>query len=217
MGNEWSGKRLASDVGMDPTKLLSALYKDGWIEPTTRPDMWSNTMQGNALAQAKARRVSRVVAQRHLDALMERVRDLKKDPRSLYRVYRLALFGSFTDPNATDVGDVDVVIELATKEPNWERHLVLEDAYREGETARGRNFGGFLDRLLSPRLDPLKFLKARSAVLSIHDASEYEGLALSAFTVIYEDPIDEPDRKPAGARHAPAVSTQEHDDRSHNP
>ena len=43
------------------------------------------------LAQAKGRRVSRAAAQRHLDALLERVRLLKQDPHHLYRVHRLAL------------------------------------------------------------------------------------------------------------------------------
>lgn len=206
LGAEWSGEGLASELALDSGTLLSALHQEGWITPSPRPGAWTNTIQGNALAQAKARRVSRSVAQRHLDALMERVHTLKEDRSQLYRVYRVALFGSFADPNAKDVGDVDVVIELATKEPNWERHLALEDAYREAEDARGRNFRGFLDRLLAPRLDPLKFLKARSSVLSIHDASEYEGLPMSTFTVIYEDPIDEPDRTiPAVARSAPRL------------
>jgi predicted nucleotidyltransferase len=179
---------------MDAAEVLPFLQREGWIELRSRTDLWRNTMQGNALAQAKARRVSRAVAQRHLDALLQRVRALKSDGHHLYRVYRVALFGSFTDPTAAEVGDVDVVIELATKEPNWERHLALEEMYREAESARGRRFPSFLDRLVAPQLDPFKFLKGRSAVISIHDAREYEGIPLSAFKVIYEDPIDEPGR-----------------------
>jgi len=118
----------------------------------------------------------------------------------VFRVHRVALFGSFADPTAADVGDVDVVIELATKEPDWERHLALEEVYREAEAARGRRFGSFFDRLVAPQVDPFKFLKGRSAVISIHDAREYAGVPLSAFKVIYEDPIDEPGRtRPSAA------------------
>ena len=202
VGTEWSGKHLAAELDIqDAKKLMTGLQEGGWIEPRAGADTWINTMQGNALAQARGRRVSRAAAQRHLDALLERVRLLKSDPHHLYRVHRLALFGSFSDPTVDEVGDVDVVVELATKEPNWERHLELENAYREAEEAGGRRFATFLDRLLAPRLDPLKFLKARSPILSIHDAAEYEAIPRAAFTEIYEDPIDEPSRtNPSGGR-----------------
>ncbi len=182
VGAEWSGEALARELDADSSRLLPALHEGGWIEPRSRPDMWINTMQGNALAQAKARRVSRATAQRHLDALLDRARALKSDPRQLYRVERIALFGSFADADRADVGDVDVVIELTTKEPNWERHLTLEEAYRDREERDGRTFRSFIDRLLAPRQDPYRLLKGRSA-----------------FRTIFDEPADEPERAdPAG-------------------
>jgi predicted nucleotidyltransferase len=194
VGRQWSGADLAADLRSDASYLLGELAHEGLIESGDAADVWSNTIKGNAFAQARARRVSRATAQRHLDAFLERVEALRSDPRFLYRVERVALFGSFVDPNQQDVGDVDLVAEYVTKEPNWDRHLELEERYREAEDARGRTFRGFIDRLLAPRIDPRRFLKGRSSVLSIHDADEYEVIPLESFRVIYEDPADEPDR-----------------------
>ncbi len=199
VGDEWSGSKLATDVGVtSPEVLLQALEQDGFIERRDRIDVWRLTIKGNALAHAKARRVSRGAAQRQLDEFLVRIQQLKTDPHHLWRVHRVSLFGSFADPASPEVGDVDLVVELATKEPNWARHTQLEETYRQRERERGRRFDTFFDELAAPRLDPIAFLKSRSAVLSIHDAREFEALPRTIFKTIYEDPIDEPTRTKQG-------------------
>ena len=204
IGHEWHGARLADEVGASAAaQLLRALVEEGLVERLDGSDLWRATIKGNALAQAKARRISRAAAQRQLDAFLARVQELKADPHHLWRVHRVSLFGSFADPTAADVGDVDLVVELATKEPNWARHVKLEEAYRQRESKNGRRFPSFIDELISPRQDPIRFLKSRSAVLSIHDSTEFEAFPRSIFSVIYEDPIDEPGRTHPGDMSSP--------------
>ncbi len=204
VGREWSGARLSSDVGVaDAAQFLAALEHEGLIERSGEADTWTATIKGNALANARGRRVARATAQRHLDAFLERVKALREEPRFLWRVHRVALFGSFADPKVTEVGDVDLVVELAAKEPNWARHLELEERYRRAERARARRFASFFAELTAPRVDPLRYLKGRSSILSIHDSLEYDAFPMSAFTILYEDPIDEPNRTRPGDFRSP--------------
>jgi hypothetical protein len=90
-----------------------------------------------------------------------------------------------------------------TKELSWARHIELEEAYRQRERDDGRRFSSPFAELISPRQDPIRFLISRSAVLSIHDSTEFEAFPRSIFKVIYEDPVDEPGRTQPGDMSVP--------------
>lgn len=127
-------ERLTARLGLQPTR-----WGPGAVELTTH---------GHAAANASfARPVKRATAQRHLDALLERVEALNADPEAKATVEGVWLFGSFTDPQVDRVGDVDVILDVA---PRGDRPLLHEV------------------------LDVWKRLKGGSAVISLHDKAHLD-------------------------------------------
>lgn len=190
--SEWTNESLAHEARLGEagaTALRRKLQRHGFIERVHgRPGHWQTTLKGDALANARLRRVRRVTAERALADLIERAKTLAHLGHHVWKVRRLAVFGSFLDHKADDVGDVDVIVELGTKLPDWSAHLQAEDSYRQREREHGRVFRSFIDELLSPRTDPLRFLKGRSSVVSLHDPADEAGLEGARFEIVYEDP-----------------------------
>ena len=98
---DWSVERLQSVLGADPSEvacLLEALLNERLVESADRPEFWRTTSAGSALALATARPVSRTAAQRHVDAFLARLAEVRADTRWLYKARRVYLFGHFLDP-----------------------------------------------------------------------------------------------------------------------
>jgi predicted nucleotidyltransferase len=53
--------------------------------------------------------------------LLDRVGQVNRDPYFLGKVVRVVLFGSMLKPEADRLSDVDVAVELATKETDFDR------------------------------------------------------------------------------------------------
>ena len=65
--------------------------------------------------------VTRETADRLLDNLLTRAKEIDADPQYLYGISRLAVFGSYL--TAKDkLGDIDIAVELGPKERVPERH-----------------------------------------------------------------------------------------------
>ena len=99
-----------------------------WPATEWGPGAMRLTVKGHAVANASfAQPVKRSTAQRHLDAFLERVDAMNADPESPIWVSSVWLFGSFADPEVDPVGDIDLVVETATRgRPNFYAAL---DAY----------------------------------------------------------------------------------------
>lgn len=70
------------------------------------------TDKGLALAGAAAtKRIPRKTAERKFRGLLERAEKVNSDPYTARLVERIWLFGSLLDPEKSDVGDIDVVVE----------------------------------------------------------------------------------------------------------
>ncbi len=203
----WTEALLREQLGLtaDGARALTgALVAAGYIAaadgrlPMVGDDLegtagrWQTTARGNALAAARTTRVARAVAERHLRGLLARVEEVNRDARWLYRVRRVVLFGSYLDPAAATLGDVDAAIELAWKGGDRSYHGVPMQAYLAQARAGGRRFCTFLDQLAAPEEDVRKFLKGGSRILSFHPLADLDALGGAGWAelrhqVIFED------------------------------
>src|SRR5688572_5868025 len=95
--SEWRVEQFQDVLHADlseATAVLAALWHEGYVEPARQPGLWRTTPRGHAFALATARPVSRAAAQRHLDAFLARLIEVRDDPRWLYTVRQVSLFGS---------------------------------------------------------------------------------------------------------------------------
>lgn len=148
---------------------------------------WITTTQGNALAQASfGRPITRKTADRLLQAVVGRVRTYNADPSFLLTVAELAVFGSYLDPSADRLGDVDIAATVARREADGQQHV--EKVLDYGNVS-GRYFATFTDQLHWPRKELFLALKARSTAISL--TTEDVSALTDRFEVIYrvsEDP-----------------------------
>lgn len=73
--------------------------------------MGETTTRGNVLAQASFRRpITRVTAERHLKAVIQRVADYNADPKYLFYIEQIIVFGSYLNPDVSLLGDIDIAI-----------------------------------------------------------------------------------------------------------
>ena len=184
---DWVGERLGLAADASRT-LFDALAADGLIERDPDfddEDRWRLTVQGNALTNATAARpVKRTTAARALDGLLERAEQINADDELAYQVDEIVVFGSYLDPDAEVVGDVDVAIGLS---PRYEGDELQRrsDARIDAAARSGRRFPNFVEQLAWPQLELLHLLKGGSRVLSlttiddrILDTAVYEGVFL---------------------------------------
>ena len=170
-------------------RLIEALVEQGFLEPdpdrNQDQDRWRLTVQGNALTNATAARpVKRTTAARALAGLLERAEQINADDELAYQVDEIVVFGSYLDPDAEVVGDVDVAIGLS---PRYEGDELQRrsDARIDAAARSGRRFPNFVEQIAWPQLELLHLLKGGSRVLSlttiddrILDTAGYEGVFL---------------------------------------
>jgi predicted nucleotidyltransferase len=129
---------------------------------------WETTVRGNALAQASFRKpISRQTAERHLKAVLERVEEYNTDPTHIYEIVRMIVFGSYLEPRASQLGDLDLsIITRVRAESDPALGDLSERALAYAE-ASGRQFGSFFDRLNWAEKELVQFLRHRVAAISI--------------------------------------------------
>lgn len=179
-GRQFTAGRFEDRLGLDPdaaAALCQTLADAGYLEPADDLDddgpWWQLTLAGGALTNATAARpVRRATAQKAFDGLLERAEQVNADPDLAYRVDRLILFGSFLDPDADPVGDVDVAVELTPRATDPDEHLERMRARAAEAAADGRTFATFTAELTWGYTEVMRRLKGRSRVLSLTDADD---------------------------------------------
>ena len=136
---------------------------------------WRLTANGSALCMASAAPpIKRAAAERMLSGLLDRVSEVNHSPTYLLRVSRLAVFGSYLS-DAAELGDLDILYELAARNANREEHTRQCYDYSAAAQCAGRIFKNFLDFLSWPQTEINQFLRSRQRI-SLHEWSEAEGL-----------------------------------------
>lgn len=171
---------------------LCAFESSGYLRQVDRKitadyERWITTVRGNALAQASfGKPISRATAVRHLTEVIQRARKYNADPGRLLTVAEITVFGSYLDPDADRLGDLDLAVTTVRRETNGDRFVDQVLAYAR---ASDRNFGTFLEELYWPNRELRMILKNRSPAISI--TNEDVQKLTDRFEVVYavaEDP-----------------------------
>jgi hypothetical protein len=167
-------------------ELLDRLADAGFLERQVRHwdgeshVEWATTVRGGALANASfLKPMTREKAQWLLDGVLGRASTYNADPAKPIWVQRIAVFGSFLDPDAVDFGDLDLHVELVNRPADD-----LVEAKLAYARASGRSFSSFMDQLFWAEKEARQVLKNRSGYISVHieDISRYT----DKWEVVYE-------------------------------
>src|ERR1035438_10107540 len=127
--------------------LIRALLADGLIEAVGR-DAWRVTQAGQTLSSATAaKRVTRATAQKALQEFIGRVEQVNNDPYFLGKVTRVILFGSMLKPEVERLSDVDLAVEVASRDADFDRACVKNYERAEELATRGHRFRNFLEQI----------------------------------------------------------------------
>ena len=176
------------DAAQDQMRAFEAA---GYVERSglahARGDWWATTVKGNALANASfGKPISRATATRLLGQVIDRARAYNADPSRLLTVTEIVAFGSYLDPAADPLGDLDLAVSTVRRDTDGQRYV---DKVLEYARASGRSFSAFHDRLFWPARELRMILKNRSSALSITDEDVRK--LTDRFEVVYavgEDP-----------------------------
>lgn len=170
----------------DAAILVSALAEEGYLErniPSFGEERFSITIKGNSLAMASlAPPISRQTANKKVSELLERVKIVNTSDEFLYKVKRVAIFGSYLTDKAR-INDVDVDIILQEKHPR-NTQLAKENACIQKASDQGKEFRNYTDQLFYPQNLTRKFLKHRSRALSLHYGDDI--LTQTEYKIVYE-------------------------------
>ena len=95
----------------------------------------------------------------------------KERPVFLGKVTRVVLFGSMLEPAVERLSDVDLAVEVASKDADFDRARVRNYERAEELVTRGHRFRNFLEQEGCWYSEVFKFLKGQSRVIALADYS----------------------------------------------
>jgi predicted nucleotidyltransferase len=171
--------------------LIKALLAEGLIESHGR-GAWKLTQAGQTLSSATAaKRVTRATAKKALQQFLGRVEQVNNDPYFLGKVTRVVLFGSMLKPEVERLSDVDLAVEVAPKEKNFDRARIKNYERVKELATQGHRFGNFLEQEGCWYWEVFGFLKPRNRVIALADYSLEKTFVL---TVPHRFLIGQPER-----------------------
>ena len=161
------------------TQVFQDLLREGYIELSDPPDAphrnserWHNTIKGNALANATARKpIKRSTADKLIQEFLQRIKEINGSNDYAYRIKRVLIFGSYLS-NSPTLGDIDLSIELEHRYNDPKQREEHRKQRVKAARQQGKEFYSYLEELVWPYKEVLQRLKNRSPSLSIHDAAE---------------------------------------------
>src|SRR5262249_37500822 len=109
-------------------------------------------------------------AQRLIAELTIRASEIDADPRFIYGVTRLAVFGSYVSSDKPKLGDIDIAVELGPKEKDSERFTEL--LVREENDAPA--WANMFEKVCWPQTKVCRALRAGHSSISLHEYEELE-------------------------------------------
>jgi predicted nucleotidyltransferase len=147
--------------------LVKALRTEGLIEASGK-GAWAVTQAGRTFSAATAAKpITRATAEKALAEFLERVTQVNEDPYRLAKATRVILFGSMLQPEVERLSDVDLAVELVSKEVD--RDLTrLKNRQRTEELAdQGRGFRKCLEWAAVWYFEAFRYLKGGGRVISL--------------------------------------------------
>lgn len=156
-------------------RLLEGLASQGFISiesPEDNIQYQLTDLAHDLVRSSAAKRISRDTAQEALEGLMSRVKEINSNPKYLYSVRSVVVFGSYLN-DSERLGDVDVAIELSSRVEDPSRR---PEAHLRYAQESGRQFGNFTDQLYWAEAEIYKLLKARRRTISIQPWHSFVGM-----------------------------------------
>lgn len=179
-------------------ELLRAMCARQWLELEEKfadRGYYRLTMPGRALAGARlVPRLSRAKADQLLGEFLKRVAEVNSRNELAYFVREVHIFGSYLNPKAADLGDLDLAIDLPFRALPG-RDLYEYSMKRADES--GRRFGTWIRRLEYAENEVRRILRARSPYISLHPLSDIEATK-SPSKLLFRETVLQGPRKPAG-------------------
>ena len=177
-----------SGADYDDSEILSKLLDEGLVEKiadgVSDGDRYGTTVLGNAVANASAARpVLRKTAEKALSGFLDRVAEVKSNPKWLCEISEVRLFGSMLTEKPR-VSDVDLAFDLTRKSECIDDFDSLCDQRVADALRAGRRFASSLDQIFWPEQEVRLYLKSRSRILSFSPLTEPEKLD-APYKVIY--------------------------------
>ncbi|MEI6623634.1 MAG: hypothetical protein WCP28_17220 [Actinomycetes bacterium] len=155
----------------DASDLLDCLVEAGYLKTKQYHDpgsgtltVFATTISGGALAGAAfTRPISRKKAEQLLDGLVARAALYNDTPDKPMVVAQVSVFGSYLDPQASELGDLDVQVTLEPRtaeatDPAWLLDYAADS---------GRNFSNIVECLAWAEREVFLLLRNRSSYISI--------------------------------------------------
>jgi len=103
---------------------------------------------------------------------MARVRAVNENPRFLYTVNAVVVFGSYLK-NVGELGDLDLAAQLKSRIADAEQRVTKE---LEHAGSSGRSFSRFIDQLTWAHDEVILAVKARKRTISVQPWSSFIGM-----------------------------------------
>lgn len=110
--------------------------------------------------------MTRAKAEQTMREVISRAEGINADREKLIWVDSLEVFGSYADPSAVEIGDLDILYVLTRRNEDGTEHQRLTREYVKTTQARPRNV---FEELYWPELEAKKILRNRSSRISLHD------------------------------------------------
>jgi len=114
-----------------------------------------------------------------LQQFLSRVEQVNNDPYFLGKVTRVVLFGSMLKPEVERLSDVDVAVELASKEADFDRARAKNYERVEKLATQGHRFRNFLEQEGCWYWEVFGFLKGHSRVIALADYAAEKSFVLT--------------------------------------
>jgi hypothetical protein len=114
-----------------------------------------------------------------LHEFLSRVEQVNADPYFLGKVTRVVLFGSMLKPEVERLSDVDLAVEVAPKEPDFDQARAENYERVEKLAAEGHPFRNFREQEGCWYWEVFGFLKGRSRVVALADYATEKTLVLT--------------------------------------
>ena len=117
--------------------------------------------------------------------MIDRARKYNADFRRPWRITCIRVFGSYLRPDVQELGDLDLWLEYAEREPG----STSSDRLLAYAHTADRRFSTFLQELDWARTELLQILRNRSAYINVHTV-EPSLITDSSKVIFVEDPLD---------------------------
>ena len=163
--------------------FIEKLENEGYYAKKTTPNKdiyWGRENKALGITNVKfIKRISRAKADKILNDLMERIKELKEDSYYISYVTEARVFGSYLDDKAEDLGDIDIQIDLGLK-PGYTHDQSDKIGWERSEH---KNLNFLMHICYANETEPKRFLKNRNRYLSFNGDSKEE----HKHRVIYKD------------------------------